>query len=375
MKPKKRIKVLIVIGPRPEVIKLAPLFLEFKKHREFKAEILLTGQHRQLTDQAMRDFGLRAKYDLNLMKKGQSLEELSARIFLKFGMALKKIKPDLVIAEGDTTTTAICSICCYYQKIPFAHVEAGLRSFDKFQPFPEEINRMVADIIADLHFAPTEDAKNNLMRSGIDSKSIFVTGNTVIDSLFLLSKKHHKFRDTKLNSIKAGTPLILVTMHRRESFGRPIKEVMQALKELSKKDVQIIYPVHLNPNVKGPVYKSLSKNKNIILTDPLDYLDFISLMKKCSFILTDSGGVQEEAPTFGKPILVLRNVTERPEGVKAGIAKLVGTNRNKILKYSNLLLNNKKFYSKMAKRKNLYGKGNASKIMVKIIKNNFLKRN
>ncbi|HIH17804.1 MAG TPA: UDP-N-acetylglucosamine 2-epimerase (non-hydrolyzing) [Nanoarchaeota archaeon] len=375
MKLKRRFKVLIVIGPRPEVIKLAPIFLEFRKHKELNTEILLTGQHRQLTDQAMKDFGLKAKYDLNLMKKGQGLEELSARIFLKFGTILKRIKPDLVIAEGDTTTTAICSICCYYQKIPFAHVEAGLRSFDKFQPFPEEINRMIADIIADLHFAPTNDARENLIASGIDGKGIFVTGNTVIDSLLLLSKKNHKFRDTNLNSIKEGKPLILVTMHRRESFGRPIKEVIAALKELNKEDVQIVYPVHLNPNVKGPVYKSLSGCKNIILTDPLNYLDFINLMKKCSFILTDSGGVQEEAPTFGKPILVLRNVTERPEGVKAGIAKLVGTNRRKILRFSNLLLNNKKFYSSMAKKKGLYGAGDASKKIVKIVKTRFLNSN
>lgn len=368
MKREKKPIILIVIGPRPEVIKLAPVFLELRKCKEFKTEILLTGQHRHLTDQIMKTFNLKADYNLNVMKKSQNLEELSSRIFIRLSRILKKVKPNMVIAEGDTTTTAICAICCYYQKIPFTHVEAGLRSFDKFQPFPEEINRKITDSIADVHFAPTSNAKKNLLKENISGKQIFITGNTVIDSLILLSKKKHKFKNQKLKKLKINKPIILVTVHRRESFGKPLKEVFQALHELSKENVKIIYPVHLNPNVKNLAYKMLSRNKNIILTKPLDYLDFINVMKKSHFILTDSGGVQEEAPTFGKPVLVLRNVTERPEGVRAGVAKIVGTNKKKILKYSKLLLHNKKFYTKMSRKRNIYGDGKASKRIVNKIK-------
>ena len=363
----KQIKVLIVIGTRPEVIKLAPVIFELKRRR-INTQILVTGQHKELLNQTLKTFDIKPDFNLKLMKKNQDLEDLSSRIFTDFSKKLKRINPDLVILQGDTTTVAICALCCYYQKIPIAHVEAGLRSFDKFHPFPEEINRKVVDIITDLYFAPTKEAKKNLLNEGINKKNVFVTGNTVIDSLLFLSKKEHEFNNPKLKRLDEEKLIILVTIHRRESFGKPIKQVFQALKEFSKNNVQIVYPVHPNPNVKNLAYKMLSKNKNIILTTPLNYLDFINIIKKSYFILTDSGGVQEEAPTFGKPVLVLRNVTERPEGVKAGITRVIGTNKQRILKYCNLLLNNKKFYSKMSKKKNPYGDGKSAKRIVKIIK-------
>jgi UDP-N-acetylglucosamine 2-epimerase (non-hydrolysing) len=324
-----------------------------------------------MLDQVLDLFNIQPDYDLDLMRENQSLAELSASIFTNLDPILSEFKPDWVLAQGDTTTVAITSLLCYYQRIKFGHVEAGLRTHDKWQPFPEEINRRIAGVVADLHFAPTEWSKQNLLKEGVDEKIVKVTGNTVIDALQFVSKQPQpsEIYDLIVNKVETNR-LILVTAHRRENFGQGIENICKALLELSKMDnVQIVYPVHLNPNVQEPVNRLLRNVSNITLLPPLDYLPLVHLMKSATLILTDSGGIQEEAPAFGIPTLVLREVTERPEGVEAGTLKLVGTDPTRITKEAKRLLEDESEYQKMAKAANPYGDGHASEKIVAALLN------
>ena len=363
-------KPLFIFGTRPEALKLIPLVKQFKT-----PVICLTGQHKEMLDQVMSLFKIKAGYNLNVMKKNQTLFSVTANILVKIEKVLEKEKPDYVIVQGDTTTTLAGALAAFYKKIPVGYVEAGLRSFDKFKPFPEEVNRKLVTPLADIYFAPTKEAAKNLLREGIDKKAVFVTGNTAIDTLILMVKELKTKEKTLLNFFKAKFGIIfdkktiLVTGHRRENFGKGFLNICSALKEIAlKNDVKIIYPVHLNPNVQKPVKKILSGIKNISLIPPQEYDKFVFLMNKSNFIITDSGGVQEEAPSLKKPVLVMREVTERKEGVTAGNAILVGTDKKKIVKLANELLKGGILYRKMTAKKNPYGDGNASKKIGDILK-------
>lgn len=347
---------------------MAPVVKLLKETAEIESRVCVTAQHRQMLDQVLDLFNIAPDYDLDLMRENQSLSQLSASIFTHLEPVFIDFKPDWVLAQGDTTTVAIASLLCYYHKIKFGHVEAGLRTHDKWQPFPEEINRRIAGAVADLHFAPTEWSKNNLLKEGVDPKLIKVTGNTVIDALQFVSKREEPSEIAELANKLAPRKLILVTAHRRENFGAGMENICQALLELSKeKDVQIVYPVHLNPNVQEPVRRLLKGVENITLLPPLDYLPLVHLMKRAVLILTDSGGIQEEAPAFGVPTLVLREVTERPEGVAAGTVKLVGTETSRITEEAKRLLNDETEYQKMSKAANPYGDGHASERIIQAL--------
>jgi len=367
----KLMKVLSVFGTRPEAVKMAPVVKLLKETTDMEARVCVTAQHRQMLDQVLDLFNITPDYDLDLMRENQSLSELSASIFINLEPVLVDFKPDWVLAQGDTTTVAITSLLCYYHKVKFGHVEAGLRTYDKWQPFPEEINRRIAGVVADLHFAPTEWSKNNLLKEGIDPDFIKVTGNTVIDALQFVSKQEEPDEIKELIAkIKKSLNrrLLLVTAHRRENFGEGMENICKALLDLSKeRDVQIVYPVHLNPNVQEPVNRLLKNVENITLLPPLDYLPLVHLMKHATLILTDSGGIQEEAPAFGVPTLVLRKVTERPEGVEAGTVKLVGTETSQITEEAKRLLADEVEYQKMSKATNPYGDGHASKRIVQAL--------
>lgn len=371
-------KALSVFGTRPEAVKMAPVVKLLKETAGIESRVCVTAQHRQMLDQVLDLFNITPDYDLDLMRDNQSLSELSASIFTNLEPVLVDFKPDWVLAQGDTTTVAITSLLCYYHKIKFGHVEAGLRTHDKWQPFPEEINRRIAGAVADLHFAPTEWSKNNLLKEGVDPSIIKVTGNTVIDALQFVSKQEEPSEITELimRLLRRGEHaprndrLILVTAHRRENFGEGMENICRALLELSKeKDVQIVYPVHLNPNVQEPVNRLLKDVENITLLPPLDYLPLVHLMKHATLILTDSGGIQEEAPAFGVPTLVLREVTERPEGVEAGTVKLVGTETSRIKEEAKRLLDDEAEYQKMSKAANPYGDGHASERIIQALLN------
>lgn len=361
-------KILIVFGTRPEALKLAPVITTFRRNPEFHVWTCLTGQHREMVDQVLKLFKIHVDFDLNLMVKEQTLSSLTTRLFPKMDVVFQKIKPDLLIVQGDTTTAFAVALKAFYERIPVAHVEAGLRTFNKYQPFPEEINRVLISHVGDLHFTPTKETRANLLREGIPAKNVFVTGNTIVDAL--------KQVRSKLSSAKINLPtkipnrkcIILVTAHRRESFGKPMINICQALKTLAKTypNIEIIYPVHLNPNVQSIVHRELDKIQNIHLWRPLSYLEFLKLMERCYFILTDSGGVQEEAPSFGKPVLVMREVSERREGVRMGMAKLVGTSTKKIVNEAARLLKNPSIYRAMVGKKNPYGNGLSSKRIVQI---------
>ncbi len=356
-------KVLFAFGTRPEAIKLAPVIKELQKDkRHFKVEICITAQHRHMLDQAMDIFDIRADFDLDIMKQGQTLFDINIRILQGLEKLLLKQKPDLIVVQGDTTTAFVSALAAFYLKIPIGHVEAGLRTFDKFAPFPEEMNRRLITHLADFHFAPTHRAKENLLKEGVYEKQVLVTGNTVIDALMLALKTNPKLDLPVLHKIKSGSKIILVTAHRRENFGAPFKNICQALKSLVQRnsDIEIIYPVHPNPNIKIPAYEILGNIERIHLVAPMDYLPFAHLMKKSYLILTDSGGIQEEAPALGKPVLVLRDKTERPEAVEKGTARLVGTDTDKIIKSAELLLSSKRAYNKIATVKNPFGDGKAS---------------
>lgn len=359
------VKIACVVGTRPEVIKMAPVISALNQNKNFKTDIINTAQHRKLLDDMLKIFSLHPDVDLDLMQQNQSLATLSGNLFLKLGNILKKENYDLVLAQGDTTTTLISAQISFYNKIPFGHIEAGLRSNDINHPFPEEMNRVFISKIATLHFAPTEAEKNNLLKENIDSTKIIVTGNTVIDSLLWFANKKIKLP----SEIDTHKRILLVTMHRRESFGHPLEDVFEAFIELATRfpDIEIIYPVHPNPNVNNLAKKMLSSISNIKLIDPLPYDQFVSLIKNSYLILTDSGGLQEEAPALNKPVLILRELTERPLITELGLGVLVGTNKNKIVTTASKLLNDEKFYQSMQKNVSPYGDGQASKRIVKAI--------
>ena len=363
-------RILTIFGTRPEAVKMAPVIRKLTETLGIEMRVCVTAQHRQMLDQVLDLFQIHPDYDLDLMRKNQTLAELSAAIFTNLDPVLADFQPDWALAQGDTTTVAIASLLCYYRKIKFGHVEAGLRTYDKWQPFPEEINRRIAGVVADLHFAPTEWSKANLLREGVDERSIHVTGNTVIDALQFVAKQDEpeeihrllgKLGINKPTEAPASRRLLLVTAHRRENFGEPLENICKALLDLARRgDVEIVYPVHLNPNVQEPVTRLLNDVPHISLLPPLDYLPLVHLMKHASLILTDSGGIQEEAPTFGVPTLVLRDVTERPEGVEAGVLKLVGTETDQITTEANRLLDNPSAREAMARAINPYGDGHAA---------------
>jgi UDP-N-acetylglucosamine 2-epimerase (non-hydrolysing) len=357
-------KIICIFGTRPEAIKMAPLALRLKKEKNFIVKVVVTAQHRHMLDQVLDLFKLKSDYDLNIMTYGQSLYHISNRVLLGIGEILQKEKPDLILVHGDTTTTMMASLAGYYEKTAVGHVEAGLRSYDKLNPFPEEVNRIITDNVSTIFFAPTLSSKKNLLKENI-KKNIFITGNTVIDALLMVVKNisKNKYKASILKKIDLkNKKIILVTVHRRENWGKPLENICNGILEISKKfsDVEFIMPVHLNPNVKNVVNKILGGKSNIHLLDPMDYVDIVSIMNNSHIVLTDSGGLQEEAPSLGKPVLVLRKVTERPEAVRAGTVKLVGTDTKKIVDTVSKLLTNKKIYNRMANTVNPYGDGNAS---------------
>ncbi len=376
-------KILTVFGTRPEAVKMAPVVKKLAETPGMEARVCVTAQHRQMLDQVLELFDIHPHYDLNLMRENQTLAGLSAEILTHLDPILADFNPDWVLAQGDTTTVAMTSLLCYYRRIRFGHVEAGLRTHDKWAPFPEEINRRIAGVIADLHFAPTNWSKGNLLREGVDENIIKVTGNTVIDALQFVAQQpepeevrvllaklgiSNEKRETGENSPHISRRLILVTAHRRENFGEPMENICKALLQLANRgDVEIVYPVHLNPNVQEPVNKFLKNVKHITLLPPLDYLPLVHLMKHATLILTDSGGIQEEAPAFGIPTLVLRDVTERPEGVEAGTLKLAGTETAQITSEASRLLDNPSAYRAMSQASNPYGDGHAAERIVQSI--------
>ena len=368
-------KILVVFGTRPEAIKMAPLIKEFIKHKKFfNCKVCVTAQHREMLDQVLKFFEIKPDFDLDVMKPDQNLHKLTATIIKSLKPVLDEFLPDFVFVHGDTTTTMAASIASFYSGAKVCHIEAGLRTNNKLSPFPEEINRQITSRICDFHFAPTETSKNNLLKENISKESILVTGNTVIDALIQSVKKvnENPSHNIKELSTKIGDKeVILVTGHRRENHGNGFIRICNAINKIAKDNLNryIIYPVHLNPNVQEPVTRLLSNQKNIILTNPLPYEDFIWLMNRSKIIITDSGGVQEEAPSLGKPVLVMRDNTERPEAVLAGTVLLVGTNEELIIKKTFLLLNDSKSYQAMSKLHNPYGDGLASKRIVKFIKN------
>jgi UDP-N-acetylglucosamine 2-epimerase (non-hydrolysing) len=369
-------KVLSVFGTRPEAVKMAPVVQKLARIPGVESRVCVTAQHRQMLDQVLNLFGIRPDYDLDLMRADQSLAEVSAAIFTDLDPVFARFKPDWVLVQGDTTTVAITSLLAYYRRIKVGHVEAGLRTHDKWQPFPEEINRRVAGVVADLHFAPTHQAQQNLLQEGIPNKAIAVTGNPVIDALKFVAKQPVPQEIEELlekleiasTSTGNGKQLILVTAHRRENFGKPLENICQALRKLAERcDVEIVYPVHLNPNVLVPVKRILDSVSHVTLLPPLDYLPLVHLQKRAKIILTDSGGIQEEAPAFGVPVLVLRAVTERPEGVKAGTLKLVGTETASILREAVRLLDNPSAHAEMAKAVNPFGDGHAAERIIRAL--------
>lgn len=368
-------KILIIFGTRPEAIKMAPLVKEFFKYPKiFKTKVCITAQHREMLDQVLTFFEIKADYDLDLMKPNQNLHSLTGDIINGLKPILEDYKPDYVFVHGDTTTTMASSIATYYSGAKVCHVEAGLRTFNKWSPFPEEMNRQITGRIADIHFAPTEASRDNLLRENIESSNIVVTGNTVIDALLHSISKVDTIEDAEIETLKTivdhSKKLILVTGHRRENHGQGFIDICSALKQiaLENPNTQIIYPVHLNPNVQKPVYELLDAIKNIQLIPPLSYPAFVWLMNKSYLIITDSGGVQEEAPSLGKPVLVMRDTTERPEAVDAGTVILVGTDKEKIISETTALLNNSDLYHKMSALHNPYGDGHACERIVEFIK-------
>lgn len=364
-----KLKVLTIFGTRPEAIKMAPLVKEIEKNSELlESKVCVTAQHREMLDSVLELFEIRPDYDLDIMKTNQNLWTLTSDVLLKTKDVIEKEKPDIVLVHGDTTTSSAAALSAFYAKIPVGHVEAGLRTFDKYYPFPEEINRVITDAVSSYYFAPTEKSCENLRKSSADEKQIYKTGNTVIDALFYTIKKYPGAADDI--KINPENKLILLTSHRRENFGESIKNICRAAIEIAEKykNVEIVYPVHPNPNVSEPVHEILGGKERIHLIKPLEYAKFCALMKKAHIILTDSGGVQEEAPSLGKPVLVLRDTTERPEAVEYGTVKLVGTDKNKIVSEVTELLTNKESYKKMSESINPYGDGKASVRIVEVLK-------
>jgi UDP-N-acetylglucosamine 2-epimerase (non-hydrolysing) len=367
---KNRRTIATILGTRPEVIKLAPVIKELSRRAELFDPILITtAQHREMLDQLLSAFQLQPDFDLDLMQSNQALGEFASRSLSALSNLLGKLKPDVVLIQGDTTTMMTAALASFYQRIPVGHVEAGLRSFDRANPFPEEINRRIAGCLADFHFAPTERARRNLLAENIPDDRIFVTGNTVVDALNSISLGE-VFDDEKLANIDfTGKRLLLVTAHRRESHGGPLKSICSAIKRLAESfsDVCVVYPVHLNPNVLSTVYEELGKIPRVHLVEPVSYIDLLRLMKRCYFILSDSGGIQEEAPSFHKPILVLREVTERPEVIEVNAGRLVGTDESRIVEAATKLLTDSPAYEAMSATANPFGDGHAAERIVQIL--------
>ena len=371
----KKIKLMTVFGTRPEAIKMCPLVLEMQKYPDFIEPIVaVTAQHREMLDQVLQLFAIKPDYDLNIMTAGQTLYDVTGRALAGLKDVLAEAQPDMVLVHGDTTTTFVGALASFYAQIPVGHVEAGLRTGNKFSPYPEEMNRKLTGAIEDKHFAPTSTSKNNLLKENIDPAAIVVTGNTVIDALQTTVKADYRFTDSGLQkALAGGKRLILVTTHRRENLGEPMRHVYQALRKVLENhpDVEAIFPVHKNPKVREIVDEELGKLAQVHLIEPLDYEPFANLMAKVDIVLTDSGGIQEEAPALGKPVLVLRDTTERPEAVDAGTVKLVGTAYDDVLRETSLLLDDSKYYQSMAEAANPYGDGRAcERIIRKILHEN-----
>lgn len=370
-------KVMLVFGTRPEAIKMAPLVKEFQKQpKRVETVVCVTGQHREMLDQVLKIFDIKPDYDLNIMKQGQDLYDVTARVLTGMRDVLKEVKPDVVLVHGDTTTSTAAALAAFYQQIPVGHVEAGLRTHNIYSPWPEEMNRLLTGRLATYHFSPTPLSRNNLIKESVDDRNIIITGNTVIDALYWVVDKikNNKELDNELedilskagydvNRLNNGKKLVLITGHRRENFGDGFINMCTAIKDLTVKypDLDFVYPMHLNPNVRKPIHEGFGENlsglKNMFFIEPLEYLSFVYLMEKSSIVLTDSGGIQEEAPGLGKPVLVMRDTTERPEALDAGTVKLVGTDYNKIVNEVSSLIDDKAAYEKMSKAVNPYGDG------------------
>ncbi|CUN50937.1 non-hydrolyzing UDP-N-acetylglucosamine 2-epimerase [Clostridium paraputrificum] len=356
-------KIITIFGTRPEAIKMAPLVKELEKREEIESKVCVTAQHREMLDQVLEYFEIKPDFDLNIMKSKQSLTGITNRVLEGLEEVFIKEKPDMILVHGDTTTTFAGALAAFYQQIKVGHVEAGLRTFDKYFPFPEEMNRKLTGSLADLHFAPTKGSKNNLLREGISENDIYITGNTVIDAMLHTVKEDYKFENEELNKIDyVNKKVIMITAHRRENWGEGVENICTALNKIveDNNDVELVYLVHLNPVVKDVVHERLGGNDRIHLLPPLDTKETHNLMNKCFMVMTDSGGLQEEAPHLGKPVLVLRDVTERPEAVAYGTVKLVGTDIDKIVSEANELIQIKEAYEKMSKSVNPYGDGKAS---------------
>lgn len=365
-------KILSILGTRPEAIKMAPVIKELEKFpQELTSIICVTGQHRQMLDQVLQLFDIHPHMDLNLMRPDQRLATLTARLFEELDRVVEQVRPDWILAQGDTTTVFVAAVTAYYHNVRFGHVEAGLRTLDKRRPFPEEMNRRLADAATDAYFAPTERARQALLREGFTDTAIHVTGNTIVDALLEISRRPFDWNGSALSAIPQHGRLVLITAHRRESFGEPFRELCHAIRELAGRlaDTRFIYPVHLNPNVRRPVSDILSGLKNVHLIEPLDYSALVHLMKSSTLILTDSGGIQEEAPTFSVPVLVMRDTTERPEGVETGIAKLVGTRRESIVAEASKVLSEEQVKAKRESIVNPYGDGLAAQRIVEFLRN------
>lgn len=377
--------MMLVFGTRPEAIKMSPLVKEFQKYPEkFKTIVCVTGQHREMLDQVLRIFDIQPDYDLNIMKQGQDLYDVTAKVLIGMRDVLKETQPDIVLVHGDTTTSTAAALAAFYQQIPVGHVEAGLRTHNIYSPWPEEMNRQITGRITTYHFAPTSLSKDNLLQEGVAGEQIIVTGNTVIDALYMVVEKIKndgilscelekvlKASGYDISRLSDGKKLVLITGHRRENFGDGFISMCKAIKSLSEKypEVDFVYPMHLNPNVRKPIHEVFGKSQraNLFFIEPLEYLSFVYLMEKAAIVLTDSGGIQEEAPGLGKPVLVMRDTTERPEALAAGTVKLVGTNYDKIVNEVSGLLDSQEYYEKMSKAVNPYGDGKACSRIVKAL--------
>lgn len=377
--------MMLVFGTRPEAIKMSPLVKEFQKYPEkFETIVCVTGQHREMLDQVLRIFDIQPDYDLNIMKQGQDLYDVTARVLTGMRDVLKETRPDIVLVHGDTTTSTAAALAAFYQQIPVGHIEAGLRTHNIYSPWPEEVNRQITGRIATYHFAPTSLSKDNLLQEGISGEQIIVTGNTVIDALYMVVEKIKndgilscelekvlKASGYDISRLSDGRKLVLITGHRRENFGDGFISMRKAIKSLSEKypEVDFVYPMHLNPNVRKPIHEVFgeSQRANLFFIEPLEYLSFVYLMEKSAIVLTDSGGIQEEAPGLGKPVLVMRDTTERPEALEAGTVKLVGTDYDKIVNEVSGLLDSQEYYEKMSKAINPYGDGKACSRIVKAL--------
>ena len=361
------IKVMSIFGTRPEAIKMAPLVKELERRKEIESIVCVTAQHREMLDQVLNTFDIKPDYDLNIMKQGQSLADVTTRALVGLEEVIKEVKPDIVLVHGDTTTTFAGALAAFYNQVAIGHVEAGLRTYDKYSPYPEEMNRQMVDRLSDLYFAPTEISKDNLLKENIDESKIYITGNTAIDAMSTTVDEN--YTHPELDWINAGERMILLTAHRRENLGEPMRHIFRAIKRVVDEfsDVKVIYPIHMNPKVREVANEVFGDADRVKLIEPLEVFDFHNFQNKSYIILTDSGGIQEEAPSLGKPVLVLRDTTERPEGIKAGTLKLVGTDEDVIYEETKKLLLDKKEYEKMSKASNPYGDGHASERIVDAI--------